>query len=666
MQKIKHISIITLLIVSTLATAQTTSYNLTDVVSISTQNTEMHENWSIGNTIIVRRTGGIKAITIPFDITGTAIMGTDFQSVTGNTITIPMGKREVWITLKPLPDNLTEGDETLRFTLQASSSYTISGSNFTEITIKDQSSTPSDQEAARFLMQAGFGADADEIADVKAMGFEGWINNQLTRPKGYIQPEGLARLAMGISLYGHEVQIALWKLIMRRRYPTGAPAVATDILRQRVAYSLSQIFVVSQKSNAISNHNEGIMNYHDRLMDGAFGNFEDLLRDVALHPIMGDYLSHRFNRKANPVLNTFPDENFAREIMQLFSIGLWQLNPDGSRILDTQGQPIPTYNNTDIREFAKVFTGLNFGGPQNTDPDNFYWPQATHVYPMRGYEAFHDTTPKNLLGTITQANQTTLADVNAAVNVLFNHPNTGPFIGKQLIMRLVTSNPSPAYVARVSAKFANNGNGVRGDMGAVIKQILLDPEARDFSHTLNPYFGKMKEPFVHLLSFAKTFECQPPSNDFGQGAYKYDILLQQPYDSPSVFNFYKPNYSAQGVITATENVSPEFQILTATSAISAHNLLQFSVDNEIATWSSNNANSLIPKYTSELPLASNPDRLIQQLATKIVGANLHPRNHQIIYEAVTKITTNMQDWQLRRAKMATFLLETSVEGNILK
>ena len=206
-----------------------------------------------------------------------------------------------------------------------------------------------------------------------------------------------------------------------------------------------------------------------------------MLYDVTMHPVMGAFLSHLLNKKANG--NIFPDENYAREVMQLFSIGLWKLNQDGSRQLDAQGQSIPTYNNSNITEFARVFTGLGMAGSSNYD----YYPQ-NFLAPMKPWDTYHDCNAKTLLNGVTIPARTasnpdvgtaTLADINDAVDCLFNHPNVGPFVGRQLIERLVTSNPSPGYISRVAAAFANNGQGVRGDMKAVIKAILLDTEARD-------------------------------------------------------------------------------------------------------------------------------------------------------------------------------------------
>jgi uncharacterized protein (DUF1800 family) len=308
-------------------------------------------------------------------------------------------------------------------------------------------------------------------------------------------------------------------------------------------------------------------NYYDVLVNNAFGNYGDLLLEVALHPCMGLYLSDLGNKKADPVHQIYPDENFAREIMQLFTIGLWELNPDGTRKLDAQGQPIPTYDNHDITELARVFTGLAFGG---TNVNFGLWPRD-FTQPMKMWDAYHDCEAKTLLRglqlpkrTASSGNQglAGMADVRAAVANLFNHPNVGPFIGKQLIQRFVTSNPSPDYVARVSAAFADNGHGVRGDMKAVVKAILLDPEARDGAKMSDPHFGKMREPFLRFVNFARAFNAASPSGLYILDQFDLDHM-EEPMSAPSVFNFFMPNYRPPGALTDANLLAPEFQIVNA-------------------------------------------------------------------------------------------------------
>lgn len=640
--------------------AQSTSYNLVDLVSIACLNTEMNETWPNTATIVIRRTGGLKAITIPFQITGTAGKGVDYQTLAGTSVTMPLGKREVWIQLKPITDNLVEPTETVRFTLQNSPNYTISGNSFVELNLYDKSTKPSNEEATRFLIQAAFGADPDEVQEVKSLGFEAWIEAQIARPKGYLQPVIVAQNSIPGGNYETEynTRTTLWHQIMRRRFPPNGSPVATDILRQRIAYSLLQIFVISQTGEDLAVNPEGVLNYYDKLLDGALGNFRDILYNVSIHPCMGLYLSHVGNKKANIANNTFPDENYAREIMQLFSIGLWELNQDGTRKTDLNGNFIPTYTNLDISQFARVFTGLDW------EPS--FW--HNFLQNMIAVEENHDTDPKNLLGTQIAGGRTTFQDVNSAIDVLFNHPNTGPFISRLLIQRLVTSNPSPAYIGRVAAKFADNGSGIRGDMAAVVKQILLDTEARIFENTKDPTFGKMREPYLGLLNFAKTFNAQPPSGDYHEATQFYDYYLQEPFLSPSVFNFYLPNFRAPGAITELNKYAPEFQIFTAVTALEASNNLRNSMDYAISRWGTTRPqNKMEFDFTAEIALANNSDEMIKQLVTRLIGGNIRPRSFQIIKEGVEKINANnFENWQKERVKFAAYMLGFIAEFNILK
>ncbi len=653
------------------ACAQSVATPVADVISISALNDTINENWPQPAYIAIRRSGGVRAVTVPILMSGTATRNTDYRSSVGLSVTIPMGSREVWVQINALPDALNESTETVQIQLQSSSAYTISGSNTAIVQIRDAAAGLSNQEASRFLIQAGFGADPDELSELKTLGFESWINQQQTRPKGYLQPIIQARQAAGLQTFHPSTKIALWTQAMRRRNPASG-LVQTDVLRQRVAYSLLQIFVISQNVDALLLNSEGVTNYYDRLLDGAFGNFRQLLFDVTMHPCMGIYLSHVGNRKPNPAINLFPDENYAREIMQLFSIGLWELNQDGTRKLNVAGQPIPTYTNADITQFARVFTGFQYGGPSNTQ---FNWSAEEFKHPMKVWDEQHDMRPKTLLRGLvlpdravdsSAAQVASMLDVNAAIDNLFNHPNTGPFISRLLIQRLITSNPTPAYIGRVAAKFANNGSNVRGDMGAVVKAILLDPEARSYSKTTEIDFGKMREPYITLMNMAKTFNAIPPSGNYESATYMYDFYLQEPFQSPSVFNFYLPNYRPPGELTKMGLFGPEFQILTAVTAIETQNNLLNSVENQISRWGASPGDELILDFSREILLASNPDALIRQLSTRMTGGTLQPRSFQNIREAVLKIPASGSNWQKDRVKIAAYLIGASTEFNIQK
>ena len=643
--------------------AQSTLNNLVNTISISTLNKNMYESWPSPSVVVVRRTGDLRAVTIPLTITGTATPGLDYLSSVGGSVTIPMGKKEVWIQFVPIKDLLAESTENIRIALKPLPAYNLTTDNFVELNIIDNTFLPVNDEANRFLIQAGFGADPDELAKVKALGFSAWIDQQIARPKGYGRVR-IAEIKKRVpALYHHDAQPSVWSNIMRRT-PAGQQDT-TDILRQRIAYSLLQIFVVSQKQEAIAGHPEGLMLYYDHLVNGALGNFRTMLENVAMSPVMGFYLSHLGNKKGDPIKNTFPDQNFAREVMQLFTIGLWELNIDGTRKLNN-GLPIPTYNDLDIASFSRVFTGLKWGNSQNWDYNNESW--EGYEVPMGTFDEQHDMEPKKLLKGVTlPAGQTTKKDIKDALDNLFNHPNVGPFIANFFIQRLITSNPSPEYIARVATKFNNDGMGVRGNMAAVVKTVLLDKEARDFANTLKPTFGKMREPYMTLINMAKTFNAQPPSGDYGNVAYMYDFYLQEIFNSPSVFNFYTPTYRAPGQITKSGKFSPEFQILTAVTAIETQNNLLNSVYNQVARWGAeNNADKMTLNFESELPLAGNPDAMISALSSKMTGGTLSPKSFEIIRDAVIKLPDTGNNWELERVRMAAYLTAASAEFNIQK
>ncbi|MEL6804936.1 MAG: DUF1800 family protein, partial [Bacteroidota bacterium] len=320
-----------------------------------------------------------------------------------------------------------------------------------------------------------------------------------------------------------------------------------------------------------------LSDYYDIFMEHGLGNYEDLLMAITLHPIMGVYLTHFNNPRTLPEENIRPDENYAREVMQLFSIGLFELNPDGSKKLDNEGNFIPTYDNDDIKEFAKVFTGLGNGAPDGdfgTPPSPFL---VDFMRPMRMYEFWHEPGPKYLLNDfVVPAGQSGMQDIAMAINHLTHHPNTGPFICHRLIQHLVKSNPSPAYIERISSVFADNGQGVRGDLGAVVKAILLDPEARDCSWLEEMQNGKLREPIGRYTHILKAFRYSNETNRYYNDPFWFLGLQQQlPLWAPSVFNFYLPDFQPNGPIAEADLVAPEFQLHNTATSISYINILNF-------------------------------------------------------------------------------------------
>ncbi len=445
-----------------------------------------------------------------------------------------------------------------------------------------QPGVPSPSQAARFLMQASFGPTPEAIEQVRELGYEAWIDEQLAMPASKTRPyiRQIKRDAAngrldpyydfndgGNYVTGYNITTP-WA-----RHAIDAP----DQLRQRVAFALSQILVISRRENQLTERVEGLAMWYDMLLDHAFGDYGELLQQVSLSPMMGTYLSHVGNQKADPSIPRYPDENYAREIMQLFSIGLWELNLDGTRRTDGLGQPIESYGNAEITELARVFTGLYYDAPWGWGSGG--WADEHYVKPMVMHPEHHDFGTKTLLGGIVvPARDATaengLRDIRDAVDSLFRHPNTAPFLAKKLIQFLVTANPSPAYVQRVSSVFVDDGSGARGNLGAVVKAVLLDPEARGVP--TDPAFGKTREPVIRTMHLARLMKMTEAHPEFvwwnPEGTY-YDYSFQEPLLSPSVFNFYTPEYQAPGEIRNAGLVSPGFQIVDSYSAISFPNLL---------------------------------------------------------------------------------------------
>ncbi len=437
------------------------------------------------------------------------------------------------------------------------------------------------QQASRFLAQSTFGGDLSQIDAVMTAGPAGWLDSQLSLPHEPMLPTILPLFNADPEENGpFAFDWTWWQSAM----------TASDLVRQRVASALSQIFVISRRIDVLFDDSRAVGAFWDVLSRHAFGSFRDLLLDVTLQPSMGLYLSHLYNRRSDPAANRFPDENYAREVMQLFSIGLFELNPDGSRKLDSQGEPIPTYGNAEITEMAKIFTGLDLA-PEDGEPQIFGEERETLHLPMVMYEPEHEPGPKTLLnGFQVPAGQTGMQDIESAIDHLFMHPNVGPFIGSHLIRFLVTSNPSPAYVTRVTAAFDDNGQGVRGDMKAVLRAVLLDVEARDPARIEDPQFGKVREPFVRWVQLGRAFHATSDSGQFrhfGGSEPGVDdeeletvFLAQYPLYAPSVFNFFSPNHQPAGALSDAGLVAPEMEIVHAFTAIATVNAMQRAVIEE--------------------------------------------------------------------------------------
>ncbi len=489
--------------------------------------------------------------------------------------------------------------------------------------------TISDAEASRFLKQASFGPSEADIARVKQIGFSKWIDEQLALPvSSHLTHldrmalfEGaqeklleLSRTATTLGLPGAVMPMTNTPLNTEDRLYSWwtLAATAPDQLRQRVALALSEILVISDKSGSLRNYPRGCTNYYDLLVRGITPGttYRKLLEDVTLNPMMATWLTLVRSSK------TQPDENYPREIMQLFSIGLEHLNKDGTFKRDGSGNAIPTYNQTQIRELSRAFTGWTYNNSRS-----FTWSgNATdEINPLMSFEDQHDRGQKVIIGGATvPAGQTALQDVRRCLDLLAAHPNVGPFIAKQLIQRLVTSNPSPAFVFRVSRVWDDNGKGVRGDLSAVVKALLLDPEARTLGSTASA--GKLSEPMIRLTRLLRAFPKPPSSNPPTLGRYILwnagDELGQWPMQAPTVFNFFVPTYQPPGPILDAGFVAPEYEITTELTVTDTANYFFEGVTHGFYT---NEGSRIGLDLAPLIALWSTPNDLIAKLETLLLG-----------------------------------------------
>ncbi len=683
----------------------TAAWSSASVVTVGLLDGDMREDWPDEGMIALRRNGGVQPISVNVTITGSATRGTDYTTFVGSQVSIPLGAREVWIELTPTNDASLEGPESIIVTVSPGTGYSIGAINSATATLSDASSLPCAKDAARFLIQAAFGPDQDSAGDpddvpenveeVMNMGFDAWIDDQFSRPIGYLQPwvDWVAAESSqpGFDLHGNWKEFSWWARAMGtpKLRPDDVATQLPDPLRQRVAFALSQILVASDRPEALTVEQQGMANFYDFMVKHAFGNYRDLLYDVATHPVMGVYLSHLNNQKANPAQNTYPDENFAREVMQLFSIGLWQLETNGQRktypVGHAQaGEFIPTYTNSDITELARVFTGMTFANK------NFPGTNGDYTVPMKMWDAYHDCNAKTLLGGFATPARTAssgstgtagFADIDAAIGNLFNHPNVGPFLALRLIQRLVTSNPSPDYIGRVAAKFNDNGAGVRGDMQAMVKAILMDPEARDPAMMDVPTWGKLREPFLRVVNMARAFNASSTSGYYALDQFSFDHL-QDPMSAPSVFNFYLPAHTPPGPLTQLGSPAPEFQIINASTAITGPNYFWNAIGGNNLHHYGSAANYAV-RLQSDLELgmivpaaqialdvpsgpAMDPDPLIRRLDLALTGGTLSPEEFQIIREAMLRIGTGSWKWHQERLRIAIYMIVTSADFNVLR
>jgi len=546
-------------------------------------------------------------------------------------------------------------------------------------------------DAARLLAQTTFGATQAEINRVTGMTPDAYLTEQFAIPQ----------------------TLHLTTVRNDPNYPTTPYAVtspsiwkqyfeANDQLRQRVVFALSQIMVISMNNNTIGDQACGPASYLDILGRNAFGNFRTLLKDITLSPAMGEYLDMKGSSKADPVLNSIPSENYARELMQLFSIGTVMLNLDGSVQFDANGKAVDTYSEADAQEVARALTGWHFAGQDQTKTWRWLYPDVPYPsdaasaakactawsLPMEPWLASyrsaddkrnitggaHDSGAKTLLTypgsenfkKNVPANQSPMQDIEDVVDNIFNHPNVGPFIGELLIQRLVTSNPSGAYVSRVASAFNNNGSGVRGDMQAVLRAILLDPEARASRANQPNSFGKLREPILRFTHLHRAFGAVMSGGNYSAiyDLGSSDNLGQSPLRAPSVFNFYAPDFAPTGPISQAGLYGPEFGI---TNSATISGFMDFSQWGILEGFN-NSGSRLTLNNASYHSLAATPAALVDALNILLLSGSMSVQFRTQLIDVATKLTisNNPSDQNLQRYKTVMWLIINSPEYSIQK
>lgn len=648
---------------------------------------------SAGSTV----TFSVAATSTPAPTYRWRLNGFNLPAATGSSLTIT-GVTSYHVGNYTVEASSTSGGSTLYKTSQAAalSVVTIPSSAIVSFIVGDTGDweynpvASSEALASRFLIKASFGPNAASISGLLSKNYSDWIDEQLTMPASYHLPlvrsranELVNRPAGGGGSDGYQAprQEVWWQHAI----------MAPDQLRQRMAFALSQILVISQDSS-LDDDNDAVTAYYDILVRNAFGNYRQLLEEVTLSPMMGTYLSMIRNQKPNVTTGQQPDENYAREIMQLFTIGLSELNLDGTLRLDSGGYPIPTYTQADIVGLAHVFTGW---GPHydpanppkktngtNETTGNWFLYGWDPLRPMTFYTAYGDLQTRTILGGVTVPSTLTGPQrMTLALDTLFNNPNVGPFLARRLIQRFVTSNPTPAYISRVASKFNNNGSGVRGDLGAVIQAILLDSEAHLADPLASTQFGKLTEPLMRMTRIFRAFPPAPrPYAAQGDNRmflnYRSSMPEQAPLFSPTVFNFFLPNFAKPGVIDSAGLVSPEFQIFDDVTSIQDVNRHYSIVYNNITVSEPAGASTNMKIDLAE-PLAiltatgrTNAESqalLVEYYNQRLLGGLMSPFLRQKILDTYTSLPSSYSysaSNQLRRAQLGLYLVMFSPEFKI--
>ena len=500
------------------------------------------------------------------------------------------------------------------------------------------------EQASRFLSQASLGGTAADIEQVRKLGCAAWLDEQFALPRSSSHVDWLRSKGFDAPAYKHTQAGSndmLWRKLLG----------SADPLRQRVTLALSEIIVVSISNIASTSFKSfSAAAFMDILEANAFGNYRSLLEQVSTSSAMGAYLSFRGNKKANPAIGSLPDENYARECMQLFSIGLTDLNLDGTPRL-SNGAPTDSYTQTDVSQMARVFTGWDLDSSVGTSdtPDRV-------IRPMVQIGARHETGEKRFLGSVIPANTDGVQTLKLALDTLLAHPNIAPFISRQLIQRLVTSNPSAAYTARVAAVFNDNGSAVKGDLKAVVKAVLLDAEARSDAGLSDPAFGKLREPVLRFVQWARSFGVTSSTDTWSIGDLSDPAskLGQSPLRSPSVFNFFRPGYvPPNSAIAGRALNAPEFQITTESSVAGYVNFMQKNIASGIA--------GLKADTSALLPLVADSAALLTELNVLLAAGQLSAATLTNLKAALDSIDVSSAAGQANRIHAAITLVLAAPE-----
>jgi uncharacterized protein (DUF1800 family) len=534
---------------------------------------------------------------------------------------------------------------------------------------------PSPADTIRFLEQSTFGPTSDLIAHIQQISFEAFLNEQAAAPMADYPELPFWPQTRPTTCTG-DCQRDNYTLYQLQQHFFANALSGQDQLRQRVAFALGQILVTSAVDVPLPSWMRG---YQQLLYAEAFGNFRQLLYDVTLNPAMGRFLNMVNNRCQTPTppdanvcrngLKSQPNENYAREILQLFSIGTFVLNPDGTRQVDGSGNPISTYDQNTVEQFAKVFTGWVLAPALPGPPDvggtvpNYRDPMVVHK-DSQGREDYHDRGPKTLLnGVQLPGGQSTDQDLNAAIDNIAGHPNVAPFISKQLIQHLVTSNPSPGYVQRIATVFTGNSTSPT-QLFEVVRAILLDDEARGDSKDPStlPSYGKLREPVQFLTNVLRAFNAQSDgvldSLNVGGSAIGSADMSQDVFNAPSVFSFYPPTARVpgeQGVL------GPQFALFSSLTSLRRSNFVNRVIFSTIPAAPPNRPTGTSIDLSSWTPLASNPDQLVDALNMLLLHGTISDDMRGEVTDVVASIPSSNPRL---RVQSAIYLIATSSQYQV--